>query len=153
MRLSALDRKLVRDLWHMRGQVITVALIIASGIATYVTMRGAYESIERAQETHHARYHFADVFAQLKRAPNSLAAEIASIPGVSVVQTRVVVEVNLDIPGLNEPAVGRLVSIPEHQGPVLNDLFLASMLAPVAMPSSTRMTVFPATESGGCSPR
>ena len=50
MRLSALDRKLFRDLWHMRGQVVTVALIVASGIATYVTMRGAYESVERAQQ-------------------------------------------------------------------------------------------------------
>src|SRR5690348_11262877 len=124
MRLSALDRKLLRDLWHMRGQVVTVALIVASGIATYVTMRGAYESVERAQKAQYARYYFADVFAQLKRAPNSLAAEITSIPGVSVVETRVVVEVNLDIPGLNEPAVGRLVSVPEHRQPMLNDLFL-----------------------------
>jgi putative ABC transport system permease protein len=124
MRVSALDRKLFRDLWHMRGQVVTVALIVASGIATYVTMRGAYESVERAQQQHYARYHFADVFAQLKRAPNSLAAEIGAIPGVSVVQTRVVVEVNLDIPGLDEPAVGRLVSIPERKEVMLNDLFL-----------------------------
>ena len=126
MRLSALDKKLLRDLWHMRGQVITVALIVASGIATYVTMRGAYESIERAQQQHYARYRFADVFAQLKRAPNSLATEITSIPGVSVVQTRVVVEVNLDIPGLDEPAVGRLVSIPERKEATLNDVFLRS---------------------------
>jgi putative ABC transport system permease protein len=124
MRLSALDRKLFRDLWHMRGQVVTVALIVASGIATYVTMRGAYESVERAQQEDYARYHFADVFAQLKRAPNGLATNIRSIPGVSVVQTRVVVEVNLDIPGLDEPAVGRLASIPEHREATLNDLFL-----------------------------
>ena len=100
MRLSAFDQKLFRDLWHMRGQVVTVALIVASGIATYVTMRGAYESVKRAQQQHYSRYHFADIFAQLKRAPNSLASEIGAIPGVSVVQTRVVVEVNLDIPGL-----------------------------------------------------
>lgn len=124
MRLSALDRKLLRDLWHMRGQLITVGLIVASGIATYVTMRGAYESVAQAQQTHYVRYRFADIFARLKRAPNKLATEIASIPGVSVVETRVVVEVNLDIPGLNEPAVGRLVSIPEHKQPMLNDLFL-----------------------------
>jgi putative ABC transport system permease protein len=124
MRLSALDRKLFRDLWHMRGQVFTVAVIVAAGIATYVTMRGAYESVERAQQQHYSRYHFADVFAQLKRAPNSLAAEIGSIPGVSVVQTRVVVEVNLDIPGLNEPAVGRFISIPANKQTMLNDLFL-----------------------------
>jgi putative ABC transport system permease protein len=126
MLLSALDRKLLRDLWHMRGQVVTVALIVASGIATYVTMRGAYESVERAQQQQYARYHFADIFAQLKRAPNSLAAEIGAIPGVSVVETRVVVEVNLDVPGLDEPAVGRLVSIPERKQSMLNDLFLRS---------------------------
>lgn len=124
MHLSALDRKLLRDLWHMRGQVLTVGLIVASGIATYVTMRGTYESMERAQQEYYSRYRFADVFAQLKRAPNNLKGEIAAIPGVAAVETRVVVEVNLDIPGLDEPAVGRIVSMPEGQAPVLNDLFL-----------------------------
>ena len=124
MGMSALDRKLFRDLWHMRSQVLTVALIVASGIATYVTMRGAYESIAGAQADYYSGYHFADVFAQLKRAPNSLADEIARIPGVGVVETRVVVEVSLDVPGLDEPAVGRLVSVPGRQAPSLNALFL-----------------------------
>jgi putative ABC transport system permease protein len=124
MRLNALDRKLLRDLWHMRGQVLTVALIVAAGIATYVTMRGTYESVEQAQQEYYTQYHFANVFAQLKRAPNSLAPEIASIPGVSAVQTRIVIEVNLDVPGLNEPAVGRLISVPEEHAPMLNDLFI-----------------------------
>lgn len=124
MRISALNRKLVRDLWHLRGQVFTVGLIIASGIATYVTMRGAYESVEGAQQDYYSEYRFADVFAQLKRAPNSLARSIAALPGVGAVETRVVVEVNLDVPGLQEPAIGRLVSIPERQEPLLNRLYL-----------------------------
>ena len=94
MRLSALDRKLLRDLWHMRGQVLTVGLIVASGIATYVTMRGTYESMQRAQQEYYARYHFADVFAQLKRAPNSVRNDIAAIPGVGAVETRVVASMN-----------------------------------------------------------
>src|SRR5690242_7615929 len=126
MQVRALDLKLVRDLWHMRGKVLTVALIVASGIATYVTMRGAYESVLQAQQQHYARYRFADVFAQLKRAPNSLVPEFAAIPGVSAVQTRVVVEVNLDVAGLDEPAMGRLVSIPDRRAPMLNDLFIRS---------------------------
>ena len=108
----------------MRGQIFTVGLIVACGIATYVTMRGAYESIEQAQQDYYTRYRFADVFAQLKRAPNSLAGAMASLPGVGVVETRVVVEVNLDVPGLDEPAIGRLISIPERQEPLLNRLYL-----------------------------
>ncbi len=126
MKFSALDRKLVRDLWHLRGQVLTVGLIVASGIATYVTMRGSYEAIAIAQQQHYSRYRFADVFASLKRAPNPIAAEIANVPGVASVQTRVVVDVNLDVPGLDEPAVGRIVSLPEHRVSILNDIFLRS---------------------------
>jgi putative ABC transport system permease protein len=122
--MTKLDRKLLRDLWRLRGQVATVALVVACGIATYVTMRGAYESVANAQQDYYRLYRFADVFAQLKRAPNALSANIAAIPGVSSVQTRIVVEVTLDIPGLLEPALGRLISIPERRTPILNDLHI-----------------------------
>jgi putative ABC transport system permease protein len=45
---------------------------------------------------------------------------------VAAVHTRVVFEVTLDVPGLREPATGRLVSIPERRVPILNDLHLRS---------------------------
>src|SRR6202162_6207954 len=120
--MTALNKKLLRDLWRMRGQLITVALVVACGIATYVTMRGSYESIANAQREYYAKYHFADLFAALKRAPNSLETSIAAIPGVSSIETRIVVEVTLDVPGLQEPALGRLVSVPDRGTPSLNDL-------------------------------
>lgn len=122
--MTALNRKLVRDLFHLRGQVIAVALVVACGIATYVTMRSSYDSLVASRATYYASYRFADVFAQLKRAPDSLATEIRYIPGVATTQTRVVMEVTLDVPGLDEPATARLVSIPERQAPILNDLFI-----------------------------
>ena len=120
--MTALDKKLIRDLWHMRGQLMTVALVVARWIATYVTLRAAYESVASSQENYYGRYRFAQVFAHLKRAPDPVEDAIAAIPGVSSLQTRVVVEVTLDVPGLAEPALGRLISIPEHPGPMLNDL-------------------------------
>jgi len=120
--VKALNKKLGRDLWQLRGQLLTVALVVACGIATYVTMRGAYESVRYAQENYYARYRFADVFDHLQRAPDPLAADIAAIPGVASVQTRVVVEVTLDVPGLNEPAHGRIISIPDRRTPMLNEL-------------------------------
>jgi hypothetical protein len=36
MRLKAIHRKALRDLWHMRGQALAIALVIASGIAMLV---------------------------------------------------------------------------------------------------------------------
>ncbi|HVW87454.1 MAG TPA: FtsX-like permease family protein, partial [Bryobacteraceae bacterium] len=123
-RMSAMHRKLLRDLIHMRGQMIAVTLVLTCGIATYVTMRSSFLSLELAQSGYYSAFRFADVFAHVKRAPASVAAAISAIPGVMAVQTRVVMDVTLDVPGLAEPATGRLISIPERRVPMLNDLFL-----------------------------
>ena len=122
--LRALDRKLLRDLWHLRGQMTAVAVVVACGIAVVVTTRTAYTSLLESRDEYYQERHFADVFAHLKRAPNATAALLAAIPGVAAVEPRVEMEVTLDVPGLAEPAVGRLVSVPERGRPGLNDLHL-----------------------------
>ncbi|HIK16265.1 MAG TPA: ABC transporter permease [Leptolyngbyaceae cyanobacterium M33_DOE_097] len=122
--MSALDKKLFRDLLHLWGQVLAIALIVACGIAIFVAMQTAYESLKLSQTNYYEQYRFAQVFAQLKRAPNFLVGQIQAIPGVAQVQTRVVVDVTLDVPARKEPVTGRLVSIPERQTPMLNDVFI-----------------------------
>jgi putative ABC transport system permease protein len=124
--VSSLDRKLIRDLAHLRGQVIAVALVVACGVAAFVSMRSIYYSLQNSQETYYLRYRFADLFASLKRAPDTLEPRISAIPGVATAQTRIVASVTLDVPGVDEPARGRIISIPEHQTLMLNDLHLTS---------------------------
>ncbi len=122
--MNALDLKLWRDLWHLGGQVIAIAIVVACGIAIFVLAMSTYSSLQLTQATYYDHYRFAQVFASLKRAPESLKAQIAEIPGVGQVQTRIVVDVTLDVPRLEEPATGRLISIPEHRVPMLNDLYI-----------------------------
>lgn len=122
--MKAIDRKLFRDLLHLWGQILAIALIVACGIASFVAMQTAYESLKLSQSTYYEQYRFAQIFGQLKRAPESLVDQIQAIPGVAQVQTRVVVDVTLDVPGRQEPVTGRLISIPEQQTPMLNDLFI-----------------------------
>jgi putative ABC transport system permease protein len=122
--LSALDRKLVRDLWQMKGQALAITLVMACGVATLVMSLSMLGSLQETRANYYDRTRFADVFAGLKRAPNPLADRIAEIPGVARVQPRVVVDVTLDVPDLSEPAAGRLISIPDRPTPVLNDLHL-----------------------------
>ena len=122
--VSALDRKLLRDLWRLRGQVLTVALVVASGIASYVTLVATYRSLQRSQAAYYERSRFADVFARFERAPESLLEQVALLPGVARAEGRVVEDVLLDLPDLSEPAVGRLVSIPDLDEPELNRLHL-----------------------------
>lgn len=122
--MSPLNQKLARDIVHLRGQVVAVAMVVACGIAAYITMRSSYESLIRSRSSYYELYRFADVFAQLKRAPESLAVQIRELRGVAMTQTRVVFEVTLDITGLDEPATARLVSIPEQRIPILNDIYI-----------------------------
>ena len=115
-----------RDLWQMKGQAVAIALVMACGIATFVLSRSMLHSLELTQKTYYQRYNFAEVFASLKRAPDSLADRVAEIPGVGRVQTRIVVNVNLSVPGLDEPASGKLISLPETHRPALNQLYFRS---------------------------
>jgi putative ABC transport system permease protein len=122
--MKALDQKLFRDLLNWRGQMIAIMLIVICGIASFVTMTSTYESLKLSQDAYYYQYRFAQAFGQLKRAPDSLVPKIAAIPGVAQVQTRVVRDVTIDVPGRKEPAIGRLVSIPEKRTRMLNELFI-----------------------------
>ncbi|HET6671526.1 MAG TPA: FtsX-like permease family protein [Pyrinomonadaceae bacterium] len=122
--MATLDRKLIRDVIHLRGQIVAITLVVACGVASFVAMRSTYNSLLASRQSYYESYRFADVFVQLKRAPDSLATRISEIPGVGKVEFRVVADVTLDVPGLDEPAKGRIISIPEQQVPMLNDLYL-----------------------------
>jgi putative ABC transport system permease protein len=124
--MRALDRKLFRDTAHIWGQMLAVSLVVACGIAIWVTMKSTHASLVLTVDTYYRQYRFPDVFAGMRRAPLSLVTHVESIPGVVTVRHRIVRDITLDIPGLREPAIGRVVSIPEVRRPMLNDLHLSS---------------------------
>jgi putative ABC transport system permease protein len=120
-----------------------VALVVCCGIATFVTMLCVYHSLMIARDGYYAAYRFADVFVRLKRAPGSLAAELREIPGVALVDTRVLEDVVLTVPGLDEPATGRLISLPAAAAPMLNALALTHG----RLPAGTRPAEVVASEA------
>lgn len=124
MPLSALNRKLLRDLRTMRGQAAAIALVVAAGVSLYVTYLANFHSLRHTQQTYYQQQRFADVFASVTRAPLSVARQLAAIPGVAAVETRVVAHVTLDIASLEQPASARLVSIHADRQPRLNALVL-----------------------------
>ena len=122
--MRALDRKLWRELWQMKGQAIAIALVIISGVAIHIMFGATLDALRQTRARYYQEYRFADVFASLKRAPESLQARIAAIPGIVEVETRVVAGVNLEVAGFTEPITGRLISIPDTREPRLNRLYL-----------------------------
>src|SRR5687768_10631787 len=107
--MRALNRKLLRDVSRMKTQLGAAAVVMACGIATLTMSLSALNSLENARATYYDRYRFPHVFAHVKRGPDALVERISEIPGVGRVQARIVVDVNLDIEGMPEPAIGRLI--------------------------------------------
>ncbi len=123
--MRKLDRKLVRDLSQMKGQVLAIVLVIAAGVATFVMSMCAYKSLEWSKEYFYRQFRFADVFAETRRSPKALLSRIQEISGVAAVETRLVYDVLLDVPGMNEPATARLISVPQSGMSKLNQLYIS----------------------------
>ncbi|OJW57979.1 MAG: ABC transporter permease [Thiobacillus sp. 65-1059] len=122
--MKALDRKLFRDLWHLRGQVLAIAAVIMGGVATMAMSLSTYDSLVATRDRFYAEYRFADVFESLKRAPEPVAERIAAIPGVERMETRVKAGVKLEVAGFSDPITGQLLSLPDVGAAQLNRLHL-----------------------------
>jgi putative ABC transport system permease protein len=124
--MTPLNRKLLRELWRLRGQAFAVAIVIASGTAVLVMSLSTLEALDVTTAAYYERNRFADVFANAVRAPLRVAERIEALPGVQTVDARITRFATLDVEGFAEPVIGRLVSIPESGEPPLNRLSLRS---------------------------
>lgn len=132
--MRAIHRKALRDLWHMRGQALAIAAVIAAGIAMLVMSAATLASLQDTRARLYQDYRFSDVWAQVKRAPESLAARVAEIPGVAEVETRLSAAAKIELPDYQEPIEAVVQSLPDQGEPLQNRLYLRAgrMLAPFA---------------------
>lgn len=122
--LSALDRKLVRDLWRMKAQGLAIALVIAGGVSVHLLAAGMLSSLEETRKAYYERYLFADIWAPAVRAPDALVHDIRAIDGVQAAETRIRMPALFDPPTMNEPASGLVISLPDAGEPAVNRLHL-----------------------------
>ncbi|WP_291849081.1 ABC transporter permease [Bradyrhizobium sp.] len=109
--MTLLDRKLLRDILAMRGQVATIALVVAAGIAVFVASISTYDSLLAGRDRFYGSARFPQVFVTLKRAPLAVVAQLREIPGVAAVEPRIVRDVILDWPSAMLPVSARMVSL------------------------------------------
>ena len=124
--MKALDRKLLRDLRLMWSQALTIALVVASGVAGFITCFSAYDALSWSRDLYYADARFADVFANLKRAPLALETQLQAIPGAAHVETSVTQIVPITLPGVSDPLMGRLIGLDARAPQRLNVVNLRS---------------------------
>lgn len=132
MVMRALDRKLLRDLRSLWSQVLTIALVVASGMGGFIACLSAVDSLALARDDFYAEGRFADVFASLKRAPLALQERLAALPGVAQVDTRVEQLVRLELPGVVDPVLGQLIGLEARKPARLNRVFVKTGRLPSA---------------------
>lgn len=122
--MSPLNRKLLRDLWHIKGQAMAIGAVIAVGVLMLVMMSGLVNSLDETRRAYYERYRLADVFAPVNRAPGHLINDLAAIPGVAAAEGRVIGSALIDLPGQDLPLQAQAVSLPDFGEPRLNDFHL-----------------------------
>jgi len=124
--VRSLDRKLARDLWSLKTQVLSIALVIACGIGGFIGSFSTYSSLLRSRDDYYAAARFPHVFANAKRAPLSLIERVRGVPGVAEAEARVVRDAQLSIPGVAPPMIARLIGTDFERLPGVNRLTLKS---------------------------
>lgn len=122
--MAMLNRKLLRDLISQRWQLLAIIAVIACGISTFVLSTSTIASLENTRSDYYRRYRFADIFCDLKRAPNSTVQQIAELPGVVRWETRIALPIRIDTQRYFRSVQGLALSIPNDQPPELNALHL-----------------------------
>lgn len=124
MVMRALDRKLVRDLARLRMQAIAIALVVAAGTAVFIGTATTARALRLSEERYYDEHRFAHVWTRLVGAPESVSRQLAALPGVAAVDTRLVAQGVLDLPRVEEPATGLFIAIPPSHGHAVNDVYV-----------------------------
>ena len=122
--VNVLDIKVLRDLRQMRLQVLTIAMLIAAGVAVFVMSVSNYLALVGAMDSHYRNERFADLFASVTRAPLAVVAKLRETDGVGTVVPRIAKAVRVTREDEKLPIAGRVISLPATGQPSLNRLYL-----------------------------
>lgn len=122
--MTPLNRKLLRDLWRIKGQAVAIGMVIAVGVLLLVMQSGLITSLDETRRAYYERYRFAEVFAPVNRAPEQLIDSLAVIPGVAAAEGRVIGSALIDLPGRDLPLQAQAISLPDVGEPRLNEIYL-----------------------------
>ncbi len=122
--MKPLNKKIWRDMKLHPGQFFSVALIVVCATALFIGMYSLLLNLQYSKQLFYREYRFADVFARLERAPETALRRAADIDGVLDVRGRIVEDVPLEVEGNPNAVVGRIISMPEQGGDIINNIHI-----------------------------
>jgi putative ABC transport system permease protein len=122
--VKTLDRKLLRELRASKALIMAITGLMAVGVMAFIYMRSAHANLNRAKDDYYSQCRMADFWIDVKKAPLSELQSLAELPGVSEVRPRIQFFATVDLDRVEEPLNGLVLSVPDKQRPIINDLVL-----------------------------
>jgi len=108
--VSMLTLKAWRDTLVHKGQFVSLILLVALGIMSYVTFQNGYYDLSGSLDSTYRRLALPDFAVRVERAPLAAARQVASLPGVAAARVRRISDVGLDL-AEGRQATARIISI------------------------------------------
>lgn len=122
--VSALDRKLLREIRSSWGLLLAITSVMAVGVMCFIYTRSAYNNLSLARWKYYAECRMADFWVDVKKAPLAELAAIAELPGVTAVRPRIQFYATVDLERVPAPLNALVLSLPDERAPVINDILL-----------------------------
>ncbi len=122
--MRTLHQKLLRDFATMKAQIAAIAIVVGAGVMTLIISVTTLDALSLTRDRFYEAHQFAHVFAELKRAPDSVIERLREIPGINQIETRVRAPIRLEVSGFNEPIRGDILSLPDGRQPSVNRLYI-----------------------------
>ncbi len=124
--VSILDCKLRRDLYAAKARLLGVVVIIAIGVAVFLLYQTVYLNLERSRLRSYAACRMADFWVNIQKVPHAEVERLTDVAGISEVRPCITQHLIIDLPGVERPLTGTLVSLPSDPQPVINQVVLRS---------------------------
>lgn len=150
--MSVLARKLRRELWHLRSQVLAIALVVGGGVAVCMMALVSYSSLNETRDQYYRSSRFGDVFVELTRAPQRLQDSVQQLDGAAQVESRLQASAQLTLADFSDPVSARVLSLPDQGEPLLNRLLLRAGRLPDARRDNEVVVIGSFAEAHGLAP-
>ena len=100
---NMLNRKLRRDLWQNRMQIVAMVLLCALGTWVFSGLDAAWRMIDLSASTYFEQQNLADLWITLQGVDRNIVRQIQNIDGVQDVQARATAELETTLP--DEPSL------------------------------------------------
>ncbi|WP_411680697.1 ABC transporter permease [Clostridium thailandense] len=122
--MNILFRSLIRDIKKLKGQFISILIIVVLGVSFYTGINSMFRNLLNSSDKYYKEYRMADIWVDLYKAPIGIKEKLKELPYVKEASTRIVKDASINIS--DENATLRFITLPDVKKDIVNDIVIKS---------------------------